>query len=345
MRNNRNYNNDRYEEYDEEYEDYEEYEEEDEYDPPTFGEAVRGFGRFVFKTILILLLIVALAVWGLYSYIFADYETREFTSDKAQLGISTVAPDQGLYHVAVFGIDVTDGVGRSDCTMILTVDTENRQLKVSSLLRDSYVPIKDHGNDKLNHAYAYGGAELMLHTINTDFDMDISEYVVLDFDDVAMLVDAIGGLDIEISEAERKEINRLTADTHAPLSASGSVHLDGAQITAYGRIRYIDNEIYRTGRQRKVLQAVLDKLKETSYLKYPELMHDFLPMLETSLEKGELTALALRALRCDWTIKEYVLPSDADEPIGGSYAGYWCWRFDIDTATENWHTFLKEKQK
>lgn len=344
MRSNKNYR-DRYEEY-EEYEDeqFEEEEYEDEYASPTFGEAVRGFGRFLFKTVLILLLIIAVALWGLYSYIFSGYETTEFTTSKETLGISAKAPDGGLYHVAVFGIDVTDGVGRSDCTMILTVDTKNKQLKVSSLLRDSYLPIKDHGNDKLNHAYAYGGAELMLHTVNTNFDMDIKEYVVLDFDDVSMLVDAIGGLDIEITEAEKKEINRLTADTHAPLSLAGTVHLDGAQITAYGRIRYIDNEIYRTGRQRKVLQAVLDKLKETNYLKYPSLMHDFLPMLETSLEKGELSALALRALSCDWSIKEYVLPSDADEPIGGSYAGYWCWRYDIDNAAARWHKFLEEKQ-
>ena len=344
MKNNRNYRDDRYEDYND-YEEYDEEYEEDEYATPTFGEAVRGFGRFLFKSILILLLIIALALWGLYSYIFADYKSENFTVDKDTLGLSTAAPDKGLYHVAVFGIDVTDGVGRSDCTMILTVDTENKQLKVSSLLRDSYISIKKHGNDKLNHAYAYGGAELMLHTINTNFDMDISEYVVLDFEDVAMLVDAIDGLDIEIRESERKEINKLTAATHEPLATAGKVHLDGAQITAYGRIRYIDNEIYRTGRQRKVLQAVLNKLKETNYLKYPTLMHDFLPMLETSLEKGELTALALRALQCDWNIKEYVLPSDEDDPIGGTYAGYWCWRFDIRRATENWHTFLKEKQE
>ena len=344
MKNSKKYRDDRYGDYDEYEQDCDEEYEEDEYVSPTFGVAVRRFASFIFKSILILMLVAALALWGLYSYIFADYKTESFTADREALGISAYAPDGELYHVAVFGIDVTDGVGRSDCTMILTVDTKNKQLKVSSLLRDSYVPIKGHGNDKLNHAYAYGGAELMLHTINTDFDMDISEYVVLDFDDVSMLVDAIGGLDLEISDAERKEINRLTFDTHAPLSAAGTVHLDGAQITAYGRIRYIDNEIYRTGRQRKVLQAALDKLQQTNYLKYPSLMHDFLPMLETSLEKDELSALVLRALLCDWSIKEYVLPADADEPVGGSYAGYWCWRFDIDRAAANWHVFLEEKQ-
>ena len=342
MRNNKkNYRNKRYDEYEE---DYIEYEETDEYDPPSFSEALRGFGRFVIKTALILLIIVALAMWGLYSYIFSDYKSREFTNDKEQLGISAQRNEEGLYHIAVFGIDVTDGVGRSDCTMILSLDTKNGQIKVSSLLRDSYVSIKGHGKDKLNHAYAYGGAELMLHTINTNFDMNITEYVVLDFDDVAMLVDAIGGLDMEISQAEKNQINKLTADTHAPLASAGVVHLDGAQITAYGRIRNIDNEIYRTGRQRRVLQAVLDKLKDINYLKYPQLLHKFLPMLETSLEKEEMTGFVLRAVPLDWSIKEYVLPSDKDNAKGGIYAGYWCWRFDIDGATENWHDFLEKKQ-
>ncbi len=333
----------RREEYWDEYDEYEtdEYES-DEYDPPTFSEAMGNFGRFLIKTAFLILLIAALLGWGLYSYVFADYQSVEFTKDKTELGVSKNAVN-GLHHIAVFGIDVTDGVGRSDCTMILTVDSKNKQLKVSSLLRDSYIPIKDHGNDKLNHAYAYGGAELMLHTINTNFDMDVKEYVVLDFDDVALLVDEIGGLDMEITEAERKEINKLTADTHAPLENSGQVHLDGAQVTAYGRIRYIDNEVFRTGRQRHVLQAVLDKLKQTNYLKYPELMRRFLPEIETSLEQGELLGFMVRALGCDWSVKEYVLPSDQDNAIGGSYAGYWCWRFDIEQATENWHEFLKEK--
>ncbi len=314
----------------------------DEYAPPSFSEAVGNLCRFLVKTVLLVLLIAALLCWGLYSYIFADYQGVEFTEDETALGVSDDAV-RGLHHIAVFGIDVTDGVGRSDCTMILSIDSKNKQLKVTSLLRDSYLPIKNHGNDKLNHAYAYGGAELMLHTINTDFDMNIKEYVVLDFDDVAMLVDAIGGLDMEVSEAERKELNKFIDDGHEPLYESGQVHLDGAQVTAYGRIRYIDNEIFRTGRQRQVLQAVLNKLKQTNYLKYPKLLREFLPQIETSLEQKELLGFMARALGCDWSVKEYVLPSEQDNAIGGSYAGYWCWRFDIEQATENWHEFLKEK--
>lgn len=314
----------------------------DEYAPPSFSEAMRNFRRFLGKTILFVLLIAALLGWALYGYIFADYQSVDFTEDKTALGVSDDAL-KGLHHIAVFGIDVTDGVGRSDCTMILSIDSKNKQLKVTSLLRDSYVPIKNHGKDKLNHAYAYGGAELMLHTINANFDMDIKEYVVLDFDDVAMLVDAIGGLDMEVSEAERKELNKFIDEGHQPLFESGQVHLDGAQVTAYGRIRYIDNEIFRTGRQRQVLQATLNKLKHINYLKYPKLIREFLPQIETSLEQKELLGFMVRALGCDWTVKEYVLPSEKDDAIGGSYAGYWCWRFDIDEAAENWHEFLKEK--
>ncbi len=294
--------------------------------------------------VLSLAIVLVMAGIGIYCYIFTDYSEATVTLDVEKIGISENAPKNDLFHVAVFGVDSeTSHVGRADSIMILTIDREHKQLKVTSILRDTLLSVKGHGEDKINHSYAYGGAELLLHTINQNFDMDISEYVVLDFEDVAMLVDAIGGLDMEITEAERVQLNGNLTDKSQKIERAGKVHLNGKQVTAFGRIRKIDNEVERAGRQRYVIQCVLDKVKETDLLQYPKLLHDFLPLLETTLTQGELTNAAMDAMLCDFNAKEHVIPGDEDKAWGGIYKGMWCWRYDIDAAAKRWHKFLENQ--
>ncbi|MBR5782617.1 MAG: LCP family protein [Clostridia bacterium] len=293
----------------------------------------------------IALILIASAV-GLYYYTFGEFESQVVEINTEKISLSEDAPKNDLFHVAVFGVDTYESyVGRADSVMIFTVDMQNQQIKLTSILRDSYVAVQGHGHDKINHAYAYGGAELMLNTINSNFDMNISEYLVLDFSDVAMLVDAVGGLDMEITEAERNNINSLVVSMGGSerLTQSGFVHLTGLQVTAYGRIRNIDNEAARSGRQRVVIQRLMDKLLEKNIFEYPKLLREFLPRLETTLSIGELTEAMLDAARCDWNIRECVLPDKADNPDGGIYNGVWYWRYDLDAAATRWHEFLKNK--
>lgn len=297
--------------------------------------------------ILGLILIIAVTVGLLYHYVFSDYQNQVIEVDTEKISISDQAPVSDLFHVAVFGVDsYSDYVGRADSIMIFTIDMENKQLKLTSILRDSYVPIEGHGEDKINHAYAYGGAELMLSTINRNYDMNITEYVVLDFQDVAALIDAVGGLDLEITEEERTTINGIARSmgySGAEISSAGFVHLNGLQVTAYARIRKIDDESARSGRQREVIQKLLDKLLERDIFEYPKLLHEFLPQLETTLSIGELTSAALDAAQCDWAIKECVIPDTADQPKGGLSDGVWYWKYDISAAADRWHEFLENK--
>ena len=302
--------------------------------------------RIVGIVLLAVILIAAIAVAVIYHYTFSEYQSQVIEVDTEKISISDQAPASDLFHVAVFGIDsYSDYVGRADSIMIFTVDMENKQLKLTSILRDSYVPIEGHGNDKINHAYAYGGAELMLSTINQNYNMNITEYVVLDFKDVATLIDAVGGLDLEITEEERASVNGIARGmgyNGAEISSAGFVHLSGLQVTAYARIRKIDDESARSGRQREVIQKLLDKLLERDIFEYPKLLHDFLPQLETTLSIGELTSAALDAAQCDWAIKECVIPDTADKPEGGLCDGAWYWKYDISAATDRWHKFLQE---
>lgn len=299
--------------------------------------------RIAIVTAVVAVAAIVLIAVSVYRYVFADFTAVEdqFTDD--QLGIAA-AQESGQLNVAVFGVDsYEEKKGRSDCTMILSVDKKNRQLKVVSILRDSYVRVEGHGKDKLTHAFAYGGARLALHTLNTNFDLALRNYIVLDYKDVVNMIDVAGGLDLEISDKERAEINRIAAemDENAqPVTQTGVVHLNGLQATAYARIRKIDTENMRTQRQRIVIQALLEKCTSMGVSSYPKLAHDFLPYLQTNLSASDLTHLALCALRCDTTLREYVVPGDEDDAIGGSYDGFWCWRYDTDAAAKRLHTFL-----
>lgn len=317
---------------------------------PICRKIIKNVGMFV-GTILCLCLVcvvlVAVCGIGLYSYIFSDYEPQTSTVKVENIAISDKAPDTKSYHIALLGIDNEDGmIGRSDTIMIFTVDKEHKQLKLTSILRDSYVPIKDHNSDKINHAYAYGGAELTLHTINSNFNMNVSEYVALDFQKFMDIIDMVNGVDLTLSAAECEEINRTTKYLHpssSVLPAGGNVHLDGFQAITYTRIRYIDSETQRTSRQRYLIQQLAYKLKNQHMTDYPKLLRQFLPMLDTSLSEAELMKIAVDVLSCDTEIKQYTVPAEADNAIGGSYNGYWCWRYDVPAAADRWHEFLETK--
>ncbi len=296
---------------------------------------------------LVSVAILAIAGLGLYSYVFSRFEPTTTTVRKENIAISEEAPEAKLRHIALFGIDNENGmVGRADTVMIFTVDQEHKQLKLTSILRDSLVSVNGHGEDKINHAFSYGGAELMLHTVNSNFNMNVSEYVALDFRDFITIVDMLGGVDLHLTAAECEQVNHgaKSLDPSTPtLPAGGNVHLNGVQAISYSRIRNIDSETQRTARQRYLIQQLAYKLKNQHLTDYPKLLRDFLPLLETSLGEAELLDLALDVLNCDMDIKQYTVPAQADEPWGGSYNGYWCWRYDIPAATERWHDFLETK--
>ena len=165
--------------------------------------------------------------------------------------------------------------------MVLSVGYQS--LKLASILRDTVVDIDGHGRGKINGAYAYGGAELAMRTVNQTFGLNITKYVVVDYLTIARLVDAVGGVDIVISQAEMGQINANNANyagstviaedlgyMPAPVrtySEDGEtpVHLDGLQALGYARIRKLDSDFMRTSRQRRVVQAALTALRSQLY--------------------------------------------------------------------------------
>ena len=317
----------------------------------------------------VLLLIVA-GAFALFMHYFGGLDTQPLTSDASALGIqsqydfkSKIESNDGLNelidsnktitNIALFGIDTrsNNSNGRSDAIMILSVDEIHGKIKLTSILRDSYVPIDKHGKDKIAHAYAYGGPELAIKTLNQNFNLDIREYATVNFNQLSKVIDAIGGIDIEITKAELKEINRIVIEMHdenssidgETLDDYGLVHLTGAQATAYSRIRKIDSDNERANRQQRVLVALFDKCKNMPKSDYPEFIRQLLPLVKTSLSYSDIIDLAPIMLTSNLTIEQNMIPDELiDNPIGGTYNGAWVWRYDLDEAAERLHEFIYE---
>lgn len=306
---------------------------------------MKKWKRVVVYVVLALLLLALLAfgvVYGIYSGFRNDI-------DEDKLGITPDIEEKygetDIFNVALFGVDTRDEnsfSGRSDTIIIVSVDKANNTVKLSSILRDSYVAIEGHKNQKITHAYSFGGAELAIKTINQNFGMNITDYVTVNFYKVADAIDLLGGVDVEISEAERKEINRIGDDDNRNfpyLENSGMVHLNGEQAVVFARIRKIDSDIARSERQRKLLDALLVKAREVNPTKYASMLRTLMGMCETSLSFSEIMSYA-PMLSKDITIQSIVIPDDAENAVGGIYEGAWVWRYDLTAATERLHMFI-----
>src|SRR5699024_284569 len=170
----------------------------------------------------------------------------------------------------------------------------------TSLLRDTYVDIPNHGMDKLGHAHAYGGPELAIKTINQNFNMDIRDFAAVDFESFSKIIDIQGGIEIDIKPEEIK---------YVPGSREGTQLLDGEQALAYSRIRKVGSDYQRTERQRIVLEKVLNKGMGAGVTKYPSLLNAILPHVETSLSKSATLSLGTSTLTSKIsTIDQYRIP-------------------------------------
>lgn len=240
--------------------------------------------------------------------------TEKLAQDNASLGIKQKviedidAMDLGdsITNIALFGIDArTPGEAtRSDSIMIATIDYKHKKVKLSSVMRDSRVEIDGHGMDKINHAYAYGGAQLAVKTLNQNFDLNIRDYVTINFYGLEEVIDSLGGITLDVKKNEVKEINKFIRELcdidkkeFTPILESGSQLLNGRQATAYARIRYVGNgDFERTERQRKVMDEIFKEVLAGGISKYPKVVDAMIPYVTTSLDKGDILSTGTKFL-------------------------------------------------
>lgn len=267
----------------------------------------------VWKVILIIFLILIILAAGVAAgaYIYVNNmlgKMNKETIDENAIGIDETTAEslKGYKNIALLGIDSREddyGVGnRSDCIIIASINEDTKEVKLISVYRDTYLQLVENGKttlDKVTHAYSYGTAQNTLLALNTNLDLNISQYITVNFDAVIAAVDAMDGVDIDIDSSELKYINSYIDATSqssgvssSHVTSTGTQTLDGVQAVAYSRIRYTAGGDYkRTERMRTVVQAMVAKAKKMSISKLNNLANIILPRVSTNISSNEILSL------------------------------------------------------
>ena len=241
---------------------------------------------------------------------------------KSNLAKTDIKSNKDVFNLLLIGSDArkSGGRGRADAMILLSVNKKRKVITVTSILRDIYlkIPGRDSGN-RINAAYAYGGAELLLDTVEQNFKISVDKYVIVDFYAFIDLIDAVGGItaevtqqDIPIINAYVAELNKLTGKDKSIdcLEEAGSLLLNGKQALGYARNRYVGSDFSRTQKQRELLGLVFNKVKELKISELTKLMNRLLPQLTTNLKEGEIFSLLLALPSyIKYDIKQLTIPA------------------------------------
>ncbi len=275
--------------------------------------------RFVLWAIIVVF--VLYSVLALVGILRMQKETAENRAD-----ISDVMEASYVSNVLLIGTDSRDlssDRGRSDSMILLSINSKTNEIVMTSFLRDAYVYINDtYGKGKLNAAYSYGGAALLMDTLEANYHVRIDDYVLLSFAACANMIDAVGGVELELSDSEAdavneiliSEVNELMGDDRNDdtLDGGGKLKLDGKQALSYSRIRYVGNaDFERTSRQRTVMTQVLKKAAKNPAA-LANIFITALPELSTNLSVGKAYSYALRApfLLMSYDFVQQQIPAD-----------------------------------
>ena len=316
----------------------------------------RRLGRKILFGFEILILILLVGVLFIYTQLNKRMDKLDFTQaqDDQEVQINkTVAGSEvlsGYTNIALFGVDKRTGdegmYGNSDTAIIASINNDTKEVRLVSLYRDTYMRVDEDqdGNgiySKCNSAYLRGGPVQAINMINTNMDLDIQNYVSVNFSAMATVVDCLGGLDIPMSYEEIEHMNNHCVETSeqtgldytpiekpdpAPEDQSkiiGTYHLNGVQVTAYCRIRQTaSGDQGRTERQRLVLDMLADKAKSASFGTLSKIVDKVFPLIQTNFSKSELIKLGTSIL--DYNMGEntgfpvdYVMGADQTEPVTG----------------------------
>ena len=270
-------------------------------------------GKLILLIVEVVILVGAIAALGLIlkttdkdtGIVRYDIDDVEVSSDVKEKWSQV---EETYTNIALFGVDARNGKlssgTRTDTIMILSVNNNTGESRLVSVYRDTYLNLGNDVYNKCNAAYAKGGPEQAISMLNMNLDLYITDFVTIGFEGMMEVVDAVGGVEIDIKENEIKHLNNYQASMYATeenpnnlttdyvaITEPGVQTLSGYQAVAYCRIRAVGNDFGRTERQRKVLQAVLDKAKTLSPSQLNDIADDVFPMVATSLEIDEILSL------------------------------------------------------
>lgn len=208
-------------------------------------------------------------------------------------------------NLVVFGVDSRANDlqknTRSDSIILVTIHNKTHKVSLTSIYRDTYASIEGQNLTKINHAYSYGGPELAVNTINKNFDLNVTDFITVNFSALSNVIDALGGITLTIHKNERKWVNayardvaRINGTDYEKIKKTGKQTVSGVQATAYCRVRYTaGGDFTRAGRQRKVLKAIMAKAKSSSPFVLYRVLNEMLPQIYTSLTTQDILKLAM----------------------------------------------------
>lgn len=248
-----------------------------------------GFLKVLGIFLLIILILLGLALSAGYAILTDKLSSMDYVEiDESSIHVNSGVDEKlkDYRNIVLLGVDSQDGSfsnTRSDCIIIVSINKKTNDVNLTSVYRDTYVQIDGHGLDKITHAYAYGGPELAMSTLNKNLDLNITEFVTVNFETVKTVVDSIGGVTIKVTDAEATQISGL--------SSGGTYTLNGEHALAYSRIRKIDSDYQRTERMRTVIEAVFDKVKTLGVSELSNFVDTILPLISTNLSSNEIISM------------------------------------------------------
>lgn len=309
--------------------------------------------KSVVRTIAVILIAVialtiadAVYLLGLYDY-----------DDTNESSLLEHTAENGIMTIALFGVDTRengDSGTRSDAIMIMSVDPSRSSVKLVSLMRDSYVNIPGHGMTKLCHAYGYGGPQLVMETINKNFDMDITEYLTVDFAQMAAIIDSVGGVTVTLTQDELEETNKYIDEycweNNKPtqrIEAAGEQKLNGIQAMTYGRIRKgnTGGDWQRTERQSTILNQIFSKAAGNPIMLL-RFLHGLMPNIKSSMSKADFCYMGLRTIMHGIPSMDHLrLPLDNEWSYGRTDSGMSVVQFSDNVLTQRLHQYIFDNIK
>lgn len=265
-------------------------------------------GKKILAVVLALIILVS-GVIGYLGYNLVD-KVNYVPSEHSNLYLDQdkLVSNKRITNILFIGCDDDNGgSARSDSMILVSIDRVQKKIKLTSFMRDMWVYIPDHDYAKLNAAFAYGGAGLLMDTIEYNFGIKIDNYAMVDFEIFSSIIDELGGVEVEVTEKEADFINRTTRQT----VKSGKTVLNGDEALVYCRIRYLDSDFMRTKRQRKVMESIVAKAKSSGPVTLYNLAQVILPQVKTDITKGEMILLGLGALAyIGYDVEQMRIPID-----------------------------------
>ncbi len=319
---------------------------------------------YLIPSVTILCCIIASVIGAKMMIKGLDYNKVEL--DENELGITNeLELPEGITSIALFGVDARNEnyVGLSDSIMILTVDSIHNDIKLVSIMRDSLVKVEGLGHQKINAAYSYGsarggakgGAQMAIKTINQNFNLAIRDYATVDFVGMADLINIVGGVEAEVTDAEVRNANKQIREMHRKrgtpndlIEHSGKQTLNGIQAVAWARVRKVNTvngtsgDMGRTERQRHVMYQLFQKAVKMKLSDYPAMIEKMIPCMETSLDESEILDLAALLVNKGLQFKQARVPANEAIIKHGLYVRGLgsCMYYNLDYAADQLHAFM-----